>query len=156
VRRIVALGALFAASVGTVSAQSPPERLPEFDTSGKGAVLCTWSIMVEMRNGIDLCFPGEYPSMRRQLSEGIDATNDFIVANSPAPTTKAQLEAAIVDRAKKERDRLAGQPGPIAETQHCQTLRKDWLAKSQSDEEFKRWLADFLSVPRKPLMNPCL
>jgi len=148
---------LFAAATGPVSAQSSSPSPPEVDTSGKGAVLCTWLIMVEVRNAIDLCFPGEYQTLRRQLSEALDATNDFIVTNSPTPTTKAELEAAIAERAKKSRDELANRRGAIADTQYCRT-HKDLLVPmtAQSDEEAKRWLADFLSVPRKPLMNPCL
>lgn len=136
-------------------ARDAASQPPEFDHSGKGAVLCTWLMMVEMRITIDLCYPSEFGDLRANLTEGIDTTNDFIVANSPTPVTKHDLNQNIARRLANERAQLAGgSPSPA----ECRKRREQFIEPMarQSRDEFHRWLSDFLSIPRKPLMNPCL
>jgi hypothetical protein len=156
--RFVTLVVLLVTGATELAAQNLGGPPPEFDSSGKGAVLCAWEIFVGVRNAIDLCFPGEFQALRADLSEAIDATNKFIVANSPGQVTKAGLEASITNRADRDRATLARFSGPASESLYCRTARNDFIEPmaTGSREDFRRGLADFLSVPRKPVMNPCL
>src|SRR6185369_1442516 len=85
-----------------------PAAGQEVDMSGKGAVLCFWHIFQQVRNAIDACTPGEFHALHSDMSWAIDATNDFIVANSPQPVTKAELEAEVARQAERDRIRFAG------------------------------------------------
>jgi hypothetical protein len=133
------------------------QSFPEQDISGKGAVLCSWLIWIDLRNEIDLCYPTEFRQVRANLSEAIDVANDFIVANSPTPVKKAELEAFIEKRLAKTRADLAAGKQTVIDCKNKNT-RTHWLEpmSKQSHEDFRRQVDDFLSVRRKPLMNPCL
>jgi hypothetical protein len=134
----------------------------QFDHSGKGAVLCDWEIAIGVRNAIDVCFPEEFAELRAELSITINAINEFIVANNPSPITKAELEARVAQRLAKSRSAAAADPRPVSESLHCQYMRRSFILpmdenlKKTSPDERRRALADFLSVPRVPVMNPCL
>ncbi|HYD06061.1 MAG TPA: hypothetical protein VEC60_10055 [Reyranella sp.] len=128
-----------------------PAVAQEIDTTGKGAVLCAWQIFQTVRNVIDACAPGEFQALRSDMSWAIDATNDFIAANSPQPVTKAELEAVVARDAERDRARFT--------SASCPTLREQWIESWSSvtmGEPFRRGVADMLSVPRKPVMNPCV
>jgi hypothetical protein len=136
--------------------QQPGEHV-EIDSSGHGAVLCTWEIYVTVRNAIDLCFPSEFRALRSDVSEGIEAMNRFIVANSPTPVTLATLDRAIAERMARDRRYLpAGEKA--ADIRYCKNMRQEFLEPfaKQSHDEFQRSMADLLSVPRIPVLNPCL
>jgi len=137
-----------------LAAQVTSSSQPEFDSSGKGAVLCTWFIIVDVRNAIDACFPSEFGDLRVNLTGAIDKTNDFIVANSPTPVTKEELNQVIAKRLAE----ASAQVAMGGSATGCKSRRDQFIEPMarQSRDDFHRWLADFLSVPRKPLMNPCL
>jgi len=65
------------------------------DRSDHGAVLCIWQIFIEMRQGLNICAPGQTSSVRAELDRSIAATNAFIVRNSPTPVTLAEVEARV-------------------------------------------------------------
>jgi hypothetical protein len=122
---------------------------------GKGAVLCTWLILIDTRAEMDICTPGKSSSFREDLSWAIDATNEFIFANSPTPITKGMLEEVISRRLSDVRAKMAAGEPTIVD---CQLTRRENVdsLETQSREDFRSRIADFLSVPRKPLMYPCL
>jgi hypothetical protein len=63
------------------------------DRSGHGAVRCSWQIFIEMRQGLNICAPGQTSPVRAELDRSIVATNAFIVRNSPTSVTLAEVEA---------------------------------------------------------------
>ena len=70
--------------------------------------------------------------------------------NTSPLITKASLESSIANRLAVFKEH--------PEHARCKGSRSGFLniLAKQSHEEFKRWVDDFLSVPCKPLMNPCL
>lgn len=123
-----------------------------FDSSPHGAVLCAWEIVVGMKTVADVCFPGEFSEASTVLGEVIEAYDDFIVANSLTPVTKAELQARFEER------RLRAQPSSGI----CRTVRRAFLEplaaelKSKSRAEVKAAYSQTIAAPRPPVMNPCL
>jgi hypothetical protein len=80
------------------------------------------------------------------VANAIDRIDDFIVANSLIPVSKAELQKGAASR----RENVS------------QLCRSDGLAGmvkafgSISHDKFMSSVADLLSVPRPPVMNPCL
>lgn len=130
----------------------------EQDTSGHGAVLCIWEIYISVRAGLDICTPGEHKDLRDDLSDGITAMNRFIVANNIPPVSSAQVNAAVAARDKRYHDEAA-KLAPDKIHEQCtsdETTRLIGAFEQESRDQRRRRIADLLSVPRQPLMNPCL
>lgn len=119
------------------------------DNSGHGAVMCSWTIYVEMSAAMDVC-PDPDPRFKEELTSAIDRIDDFIVANSPLPVTKAAIE----ERQKAEMARTA----KLGAARLCSGDFAQLLAKLRATprEKFRHEVDDLLSVPRPPVMNPCL
>jgi restriction endonuclease Mrr len=120
----------------------PPQF--EEDKSGKGAVLCNWAIFLGVQAGVSAC---SLP--RRPVDDAIDravtSIDAFIISNSSLHPTPAMVEEF------KRRQR------PTCTNANAQTI-------AQSIEPFRRASAEqidaavkeLLSIPREPVMNPCL
>jgi hypothetical protein len=79
----------------TIGDSVPQSQVIEEDTSGHGAVLCAWRVYINLRAGLNLCFPSEYPELREDLDSAIGSMNRFIAANRKPPTTMAEVEALV-------------------------------------------------------------
>jgi hypothetical protein len=129
------------------------------DNTGHGAVLCAWEISISMRDTLDACFPSEYAEVRSDLNDAIAAMNKFIVANSLTPTSLADVEAAVA--ARRNPDMHTG-ASPITPKQLARERQSGELGRFLSGvlktthEERVNSVSDLLSVPRPPVMNPCL
>jgi len=88
--------------------------------------------------------------------------NNFIAANSLAPTSKEEVEAAVtalVDRSKKQGDGTTAQLGGEEFQKRCASSdfgRGIVKMAEMTREQRRRQIADLLSVPRPPVMNPCM
>jgi hypothetical protein len=132
---------------GQDSSTSTP-RL-EADTSGHGAVLCSWWFYLIMRARSTACGFARQP-IDDALDQGIDAIDKFIMANSPDHPTREVLEEA--KRRVTESD-IAGtrrDPKAMCENSLVADFRKSKPA------EFRDSVSWLLAVPRKPVANPCL
>ncbi|MDD3019946.1 MAG: hypothetical protein PHX61_03065 [Alphaproteobacteria bacterium] len=128
------------------------------DNSGKGAVRCSWEIYVAMKNMSELCFPDDESEFKKNLDYAVDKTNDFIIVNSLSPITKSEIEESIkrkflelkeqISKISKEKFDKECSSGSIAQ------MKKHMMSKSP--EEFRKAVDDVLSIPRPPVMNPCL
>lgn len=124
------------------------------DRSGHGAVLCAWSIYIEVKTGLNMCFPGKHPELTKRLDSTIDAINGFIVSNSLVPTSREALASAIAAREAAKREKTSGQLSQMcnssflgrAISRMAQTSENDWQTSVNK----------LLAVPRPPVMNPCL
>jgi len=124
-----------------------------WDTSGLGAVMCTWETYVEVKAGLSACQTEKYADVLKDLDQALDMINDFVVANSLSPVAKSQLEADIEERTKHA---LESQPSNSAcPHQELVILFADRLIAMPADEFWKS-VEKMLSVPRPPVMNPCL
>lgn len=128
------------------------------DHSGHGAVLCVWSLYIDLRSSLDTCFPGQYRELRDDLDAAIAAMNLFIATNSLAPTSKEALEAAITEREEKARAAVSSlNAKELAQTCASPDLHQmvtRLAGRSRNDRQ--KTIAELLSVPRPPVSNPCL
>lgn len=138
---------------GGVVFQKWPDRVLSVDQSGLGAVLCTWSIYVNVMLAARACFPDGRDEVKEDLAHAVDAMNDFIVANDPDPVTKSNLEAFI---AKRGADKFSRIPSYLVGTPQCPLA--DMLAEIEKAprEQRRASIVKLLSVPRPPVMSPCL
>ena len=120
------------------------------DSTGKGAVLCSWMIYTGIQAQRDACDWEPVPA-DAAIDQAVTDIEAFIVENSTQPVTLEQLAAH-----KKS------QAGPTVES--CEFDPEDrtswpamaWAARKVDPAEINRDTADLLSVPREPVMNPCL
>jgi hypothetical protein len=132
------------------------------DNSGHGAVLCMWRLYISFRQGLNLCFLSQYPEFKEDLNYAVGAMNDFIAANSLAPTSKEEVEAAVAtldERAKKQGDEATAQLGGEEFQRRCTSRdfgRGIVKMAEMTREQRRRQISDLLSVPRPPVMNPCM
>lgn len=129
------------------------------DMSGKGAVLCLWSIYAGVQYTTRKC-----GWTRLAVDDAIDQAvvdiDQFIIDNMPTPVTQAQLD----EMKRKDNDWLwGGSPASIAKMCAVEDMNEGgpavfaWQYRSNSDaESLRAGVADLLSIPREPVMNPCL
>ena len=114
------------------------------DHSGHGAVLCSWEISVVLAAALEICPAYRNESLKDSLASAVDRINDFIVANSLFPVSKAELEKRAASKREARLCRSSGVAGMLKSF------------GSVSHDELMSGIADLLSVPRPPVMNPCL
>jgi hypothetical protein len=134
-------------------------QMVSIDNSGHGAVLCAWEILIETRNELDSCGPGHRADLRNALDQEIDDINRFIVLNSLDPVTLEQVKAGIASLTELYRQQL--EPfSPDMIKKECMPGGKLGQFLSAYDgitvPEQRKAIEDLLSVPRPPVMNPCL
>jgi hypothetical protein len=119
------------------------------DTAGKGAVLCSWAIYISVQADTAACGRRRTPT-DDAIDEAIIAIDDFIIANSSLKPTREMLqkfkrdaaEIELANRSKGGRNFCIG----------------DEMAgfRNSSPEQIRAGVKEMLSVPREPVMNPCL
>jgi hypothetical protein len=130
------------------------------DNSGHGAVMCIWGIYTGLRASLDIC-PSDNPDdekLKTALDEAINRINAFIVANSVPPITEATLEDQVNTQVLKTRTK-AGSMSKDELTKKCATSDVGKMLdklRSSPREQLKANVDDLLSVPRLPVINPCL
>ncbi|MBC2777453.1 hypothetical protein H6P80_07440 [Parasphingopyxis sp. GrpM-11] len=131
---------------GPPTAQSNPEYT-RID-SERGAVLCSWMIVTEMRALHRRCHADEPPELTSSLDRSLDRFHTFIVANSD--DTRDALEARVASRLA-EVDAEEGVCAPDGEAE-----RFYQLFISQGATGIDEMTEFALAVPRPPVLNPCL
>lgn len=128
------------------------------DESGHGAVMCTWAIYVQIKTSVDLCGSAQAPQLGSELDEAIAKLNDFIAANSLVPTTVQAVAAAVTAEENKAKAAVAklGEGG-FAKTCSNPDIKQMISATARmSHAEWQKTVSDLISIPRPPVMNPCL
>jgi hypothetical protein len=114
----------------------------EVDTSGHGAVLCTYWIYLDLQSFGEKCFPQD-SYFQATLAGEIARIEKFIMENGPAtPADIGQMRAHM--RADVANAACDGDVKGV-----YLTLRHHQAELHSADDEL-------LSVPRKPEINPCL
>jgi hypothetical protein len=124
------------------------------DESGHGAVMCMRAFLLFAREAVEACGSADDADMKAYLDGAIGEVDDFIVANSLKPITKAELAG----QAAKEIDAVnAGLQSlsPDVRRAKCESEQwrkaRDW-ANGLTDGKYIR---ELLSTPRPPVINPC-
>ena len=123
----------------------------EFDKSGAGAVLCSWSIYLSIRTHSQACGLAREP-VDDAIDQAITAIDEFIIANSSLHPTREMLEEFKQRAANQElnflRQRgLQNACGPGSDVQHF---------RRSTPEQIQTSVKSLLATPREPVMNPCL
>ena len=158
--KVIALMPALAFSATSAFAQDGLEH-PQIDNSGKGAVLCFQEILIGTKASVEAC------KWTRTLTDDVidKALSDiaaFVVANSSRSVTREQVDNDAKDRLKFYLDE-AGQYA----TDYCPANPEDpenkdtggaltWMFHTMEPATLRALVTDTLSIPREPLLNPCL
>jgi hypothetical protein len=115
----------------------------EIDQSGHGAVGCAWMIYVTLEQYGEACAPGDAET-HAMLAEAVGRIDRFVMENGPA--TPDEIAAG--------KKRLSDQAG------HYRSCGGDlasmYAGLPRDPAALRKSIDDLLSVPRKPVINPCL
>ena len=117
------------------------------DVSGKGAVLCAWTLYDTMAIIGETCHRNRDAALREELRDGVGRIENFIMANSRTPVSRQGLDDARRQR-RAELDR-----GLCRQRDAVEMYR---ALREQGPEAVRSNIDDLLSIPREPVMNPCL
>jgi hypothetical protein len=123
------------------------KRQFERDNSGKGAVLCSWSINLSVQARTADCGWARRP-VDDAIDEAITAIDDFILANSSLHPTRPMLEDFKRRAAESER-RI------VTRERYCESRNSEFI-RSADPDRIREGVKALLSIPREPVMNPCL
>jgi hypothetical protein len=134
-------------------AQSADRELPQPNPEDlkHGAVLCSWMILLGTKKIGEKCYPGQDTEFQALLAQSIARVDQFIIDN--APMTREKLE---------ELKQASPFGGEIPTESLCSgDYRKFYEIEKEAygklgPEALRRGIDDLLSVPRQPVMNPCL
>jgi hypothetical protein len=138
---------------GVVITQEGGVMTAAVDRSGHGAVLCAWRVSVDTLVALDVCQPGGHDELRQDLARATDAIADFIVANSLTPVRKADLQAYVAKR-RAETQAQSNAAGRACSPEFLEQSLP--MMEAVPHDERAAQTIDMLSVPRPPVMDPCL
>lgn len=143
----------------TVQRKGGEARINGFDGSQLGAVTCLWELYIVMAAVLDVCALEQDQGLREELAAGIGRINGFIADNSLWPATVAEVEAAAAARFARSRDEGLAVPSEMRQ-QVCAPgeAGNPLVAGLRSSERagLKAEIDKLISVPRPPMMNPCM
>lgn len=132
---------------GIDSVRSTDGAVALVDRTGKGAVLCSWSLLVVAQEVGKRCFPGQDEALQAELEISIKKTEAFIQENSssrPKPSDIAARKAAMVREARGQ---------ALCTADPAQLYRG---FKDNGVDALRASTEEMLSTPREPVMNPCV
>ncbi len=140
--------------VRTIDSSAGPLKV---DVSGKGAVLCTWSILIAVQATTEVCGWKRLP-IDAVIDAAIADMDKYIIDNTPRPITQAELD----ERKRREREgswrAKADQIASMCELNSEADTRANFASSVRQTDpvELARSIHDSLSIAREPVMNPCL
>lgn len=128
------------------------------DRSGHGAVLCAWHIQITVRAALALCPHDGDGALQEDADRAVQDITDFIVANDPMRAPRTEW-AARMDLIESDLRTAATRSASGRNAERCPTDMVDDLVsalRQTSREQRRQAIANLLSVPRPPVMAPCL
>ena len=123
------------------------------DRSGLGAVLCAKEILFTVKTAIDHCEALKNPKLSKRFGEALSKINHFIAANWPRPVTLDE----IMRNDKKRVSDLVHSERNLCKGDEAYTMAQMVEGYEQMPEKtFMDEIDKMLSVPRLPVMAPCL
>ena len=145
---------LLALTLTAITTPSLAQDAPAIDQSGKGAVLCAWSIYTTTQTIRDTCQWERTPA-DDAIDTGVADIEAFIIKNSAKPVTPEQLALTKQDAAADLVQAIAATPDMCTANRQDQSpLALLWAMRTQEPADLTAQIADLLSVPREPVMNP--
>lgn len=129
------------------------------DASREGAILCSRLIDIAIRAALDTCPSAEDAEPKQDIDQSITAIDEFIVANSLVPISLSDLrmqEAAQYDEAKRQT--ADKESAKVAEMCNANSVDGKLIAyfRDLSHGQRQSAVTDLLSIPRWPVLNPCM
>ena len=126
----------------------------KMDMSGKGAVLCSWSLFVLAAHAVGECGWKSTPA-DTSITQSIADIDAFIIRNSVTPVTQDQLDV------RKAIDVAPGFATPRGRAEICEHSSQSiggvlWSLHISDADQLTASTRETLSIPREPVMNPCL
>jgi len=130
------------------------------DSSGHGAILCTREIYIAVKIALDNCRDLNYSTASMELDLALQKIDKFILENSIEQVSQLDLEADYKRKNAGFRSQISDSSSGMCKIQLGEGLAfmeriADQIEKMPQGD-FKKQLAQILSVPRLPVMNPCL
>lgn len=129
----------------------------KIDVSGKGAVLCAWSILVAVQATTEACGWKRLP-VDAAIDAAIADMDKYIIENMPTPITQGDLD----ERKRHDREGVWGVEADEIALMCELSSETDTYANFASSMRqidpatLATSIQDSLSIPREPVMNPCL
>jgi hypothetical protein len=138
-------------SLSSPSSATAQEFSFEHDESGKGAVVCSYAIYVGVQAVTKHCGWSRGPT-DDAVDRAIKSMEQFIIANNKVPVTQEMLDRLRAREFEKHRGvSCERDPGNFGSS-----IEFIYMLRTQPPEEIDAGVADLLSIPREPRMNPCL
>jgi 16S rRNA C1402 (ribose-2'-O) methylase RsmI len=135
-----------------VVTDSEGRHAAEIDATGKGAVLCAWMLYSAAEQIGETCFKGQDSAYQAELRNSLARIDRFIIANSPERVTQAQLDARRTT-SRRENLAAASRTGGLCTGE----MRELYTAfRTVGADGLRAGVDDLLSIPRKPVFNPCV
>jgi hypothetical protein len=125
----------------------------EADKSGKGAVLCIWSVYMSIQTHTRLCNLERKP-VDDAIDKAITTIDDFIIQNSSLHPTPSMLQD--FKRRTEEADLQFIQSHDPTKERYCHRSDLAEKIRSLSPEQIDQNVKELLATPREPTANPCL
>ncbi len=122
------------------------------DKSGLGALKCALMVYSEINNLLHACYEDSHENYKKSYGEVISRIEDFVVENSLTPVTKEDVRAEI----QKIYD--AHNEGKTKDVLCLSEFLppEDAVLDSVGVKKLNKSVDKLLSVPRAPVMQPCL
>jgi hypothetical protein len=156
-KAIALIPALFACAVTSTLAQDHPQ----IDNSGKAAVFCLQEILIATKAGVQACKWKRTPT-DDVIDKALSDIAAFVVVNSSRPVTREQVDKDATDRLAFYLDEAGQSPEDHCPADPADPKNKDtgpdlvWMLHTMEPAALSGLVADSLSIPREPLLNPCL
>jgi len=140
--------------VRTIDSSVGPVKI---DVSGKGAVLCTWSILTAVQATTEVCGWKRLP-IDAAIDAAIADMDKFIIDNMTTPITQGELD----ERKRRDREGVWGaeveQIALMCELSSEADTHANFASSMRQTNPvaLAMTIHDSLSLPREPVMNPCL
>jgi hypothetical protein len=143
--------------VASTSAVAQDGDSPTIDNSGKGAVLCLMHMLVGAKASAGICKWARTPA-DDVIENGLSDIAAFAVANSSRPVTREQFDYYVKSELKIYSDGYSQDPGYCtADPKNSESgAALPWMFHTMEPKKLRAAIADTLSIPREPLLNPCL
>jgi hypothetical protein len=119
----------------------------QMDVSGKGAVLCAWMLYDTVAIIGETCHRNRDEALQTELRNSVSRIETFIMANSREPASREGLDEARRQRRAELDRRLCRQRDAVDMYR---------AVRDQGPEKLRSDIDDLLSIPREPVMNPCV
>ena len=122
----------------------------EWDTSGKGAVLCIWSIYLTVQARVATCGLARRP-VDDAIDKAIVTIDEFVLSNFSLRPTRPMLE----DFKRRASESELNSMRRLDQKKICEGRDLE-VFRSLGPDKIRETIQSLLALPREPVMNPCL